>query len=87
MDRLTAAQYYRQIKALYPKHIVLIRLGDFYETFDGDADILSEVCGCIKVRLGGKGGAWMAGFPRHAIEDYIKKLLTANHYVALIDPN
>ncbi len=76
---------YNEIKAQYPRHVVLLRMGDFYRAIGEDADILSEICDCIKIRPGGKG-PWMASFPYHAAEYHIKQLLEAGHYVALADP-
>jgi len=78
---------YLQIKKQYPDAIVLFRLGDFYETFDDDAKVLSQVCDVVLTsRPVGKGQRVpLAGVPYHAVEGYIAKLISAGYKVAIVE--
>ena len=78
---------YAQMKAKYPETILLFRLGDFYETFEEDAKIASKVLG-ITLTKRGNGAATeipLAGFPHHALESYMPKLLKAGYRVAVCE--
>ncbi|MBI1807081.1 MAG: DNA mismatch repair protein MutS, partial [Ignavibacteria bacterium] len=78
---------YGQMKAKYPDTILLFRLGDFYETFEEDAKITSKVLG-ITLTKRGNGSANdipLAGFPFHALESYMPKLLKAGYRVAVCE--
>ncbi len=70
-------QQYLEIKRQYPNTILLFRLGDFYETFDQDAEIASrELDIVLTSRPIGKGlRAPLAGIPYHAIESYLARLI------------
>ncbi|PZC49051.1 MAG: DNA mismatch repair protein MutS [Chloroflexi bacterium] len=78
---------YLQIKRQYPDTILFFRLGDFYETFDEDAQITSRALDiALTGREMGKGQRVpMAGIPHHALETYLKRLLSAGHKVALCE--
>ena len=78
---------YLEIKKRYPDAIVLFRLGDFYETFDDDAKLLSQVCDIVLTsRPVTKGQRVpMAGVPYHAVDSYIAKLINAGHKVAIAE--
>lgn len=78
---------YMAIKRQYPDIIVFFRLGDFYETFDGDAETVSRVLGItLTSREMGKGNRVpLAGIPYHAAEGYIARLLAAGHKVAIAE--
>ncbi|MBI2845472.1 MAG: DNA mismatch repair protein MutS [Chloroflexi bacterium] len=78
---------YLQIKKRYPGTIVFFRLGDFYETFDEDAQTVSRVCDIVLTsRPVSKGQRVpMAGVPYHAVEGYIAKLINAGHRVAIVE--
>ena len=78
---------YLSIKRQYPDIIVFFRLGDFYETFDADAEIVSTVLGLtLTSREMGKGTRVpMAGIPYHAAEGYIARLLAAGRKVAIAE--
>lgn len=78
---------YLQLKAQYPDAILLFRLGDFYESFDEDAKIVSQVCDVVLTsRPVAKGQRVpMAGVPYHAVDVYIAKLLQAGYRVAVAD--
>jgi DNA mismatch repair protein MutS len=80
-------QQYSQVKAKYPDTILLFRMGDFYETFEEDAKITSKVLG-ITLTKRGNGSANetpLAGFPYHALEAYLPKLLKAGLRVAVCE--
>jgi len=79
---------YASVKAKYPDTILLFRMGDFYETFDEDAKTASKVLGITLTRRGkaGDGGETpLAGFPYHALETYLPKLLKAGLRVAVCE--
>lgn len=78
---------YFNIKAQHPEAILLYRVGDFYETYSDDAVTVSKVLGLVLTRRsnGEKGDTQMAGFPHHAIETYLQKLIRAGYKVAICD--
>ncbi len=78
-------QQYLQLKKRYPNAILFFQLGDFYETFEEDARVVSAVCGiALTGREMGHGHRWaLAGVPVHAADNYVAKLLRAGHRVAM----
>ncbi|MFN8590048.1 MAG: DNA mismatch repair protein MutS [Thermomicrobiales bacterium] len=78
---------YLQIKRRFPDTILLFRLGDFYETFEEDAETAARVLDIVLTgRDMGKGvRVPMAGIPHHAAEGYIAKLVNAGHKVAICE--
>ncbi len=80
-------QQYLRIKKQYPDTIVMFRLGDFYETFDDDAKIVSSVCNIVLTarEMGTGNRVPLAGVPYHAIESYLAKLIHAGHKVAIVE--
>ena len=76
-----------EVKAQHPEAILLYRVGDFYETYSDDAITASRVLGLVltKKSNGDKGHVAMAGFPHHAIEGYLTKLIRAGYKVAVCD--
>ena len=78
---------YLAIKKKFPDAILFFRLGDFYETFDEDAKIVSEVCDIVLTsRPVGKGvRVPLAGVPYHSAETYIAKLIDAGYKVAIAE--
>jgi DNA mismatch repair protein MutS len=78
---------YRQVKEKYPGTIMLFRVGDFYETFEDDAKITSSVLGITLTKRsnGGASDVPLAGFPHHAIDTYLPKLVKAGYRVAVCD--
>ncbi len=78
---------YLQIKKQYPDAILFFRLGDFYETFDEDAKIVSEVCEVtLTSRPVSKGQRVpLAGVPWHSAETYLAKLIRAGYKVAVCE--
>lgn len=80
-------QQHRAIKQKYPDAILLFRVGDFYETFGEDAIITSRVLGITltKRNNGGAASSELAGFPHHALDTYLHKLVKAGYRVAICD--
>ena len=80
-------QQYAQVKGRYPDTILLFRMGDFFETFDEDAKITSAVLGITLTKRGNgaAGEVPLAGFPHHALESYLPKLLKAGYRVAICE--
>jgi DNA mismatch repair protein MutS len=78
---------YLAIKKQYPDIILLFRLGDFYETFDDDARIVSSVCDVVLTSrpVGADERVPLAGVPYHAIDGYIAKLINAGYKVAIAE--
>ncbi|MBP5634913.1 MAG: DNA mismatch repair protein MutS, partial [Bacteroidales bacterium] len=75
------------VKAKYPDTVLLYRVGDFYETYGDDALLASKVLGILLTRRsnGEKGDIPMAGFPHHAIDVYLPKLVRAGYKAAVCD--
>ncbi len=78
---------YRKVKDRYPDAIVLFRMGDFYETFEDDAKIASSVLSLTLTRRanGAASEVPLAGFPHHAINHYLPKLVKAGYRVAVCE--
>jgi DNA mismatch repair protein MutS len=78
---------YLRIKKRFPNAIVLFRLGDFYETFDDDAKLVSQVCDIVLTsRPVGKGERVpLAGVPYHAVQSYLARLISAGYKVAIVE--
>lgn len=78
---------YRKIKSRYPNAILLFRMGDFYETFDEDAHIVSRVLGITLTKRsnGQAADVPLAGFPYHALDNYLPKLVRAGYRVAICE--
>ena len=76
-----------EVKAQHPEALLLYRVGDFYETYSDDAITASRVLGLVQTKKsnGDKGYIPMAGFPHHAIEGYLTKLIRAGFKVAICD--
>ena len=80
-------KHYFSIKAQNPEALLLYRVGDFYETYADDAVLASKVLGLVLTKRsnGDKGSTQMAGFPHHALESYLQKLIRAGYKVAVCD--
>ena len=78
---------YRELKEKHPDALLLFRCGDFYETYEDDAKTVSEVLGITLTKRTGspKGEGYMAGFPYHALDIYLPKLIRAGKRVAICD--
>lgn len=79
-------QYY-EMKAKYPECILFFRMGDFYELFDEDASIAAKILGItLTTRNNGAAGATpLCGFPYHAAERYVPKMIAAGYRVAICE--
>jgi DNA mismatch repair protein MutS len=75
------------VKAQHPEAVLLYRVGDFYESYSDDAVLVSKVLGIVQTRKsnGDKGYIEMAGFPHHALDAYLPKLVRAGYKVAVCD--
>ena len=80
-------QQHKAIKQKYPDAVLLFRVGDFYETFGQDAVIASQVLGITltKRNNGAAASSDLAGFPHHALDTYLHKLVKAGYRVAICD--
>lgn len=78
---------YFSVKSKYPEAILLFRVGDFYETYGEDAIVASKILGIILTRRanGSAKHVEMAGFPYHAVDTYLPKLVRAGYKVAICD--
>lgn len=78
---------FKEIKGEHPDALVLFRVGDFYETFGKDAVDTSEILGItLTRRMNGKADTIeLAGFPHHALDNYLPKLIAAGKQVALCE--
>lgn len=78
---------YKEMKKKHPDAILLFRVGDFYEIFGEDAITVSDVLGITLTRRanGKKSSIELAGFPHHALDSYLPKLVRAGHRVAICE--
>lgn len=78
---------YNQIKTKYPGAILLFRVGDFYETFGEDAVKAAQILGIVLTKRanGSASHIELAGFPHHALDTYLPKLVRAGQRVAICD--
>lgn len=78
---------YNAIKVKYPGALLLFRVGDFYETFGEDAVKASKVLDIVLTKrgAGSTSETELAGFPHHALDNYLPKLVRAGHRVAICD--
>ena len=76
-----------EVKAQFPEAILLYRVGDFYETYSDDAILASKVLGLVLTKRsnGDKEPVAMAGFPHHALDVYLPKLVRAGYKAAVCD--
>ncbi len=86
-DVSPARQQYLDIKRDYPNTILFFRLGDFYETFDEDAELTArELDIVLTSRAVGKGvRVPLAGIPYHAVENYLARLIEKGYHVAICE--
>src|SRR5689334_5442901 len=86
-DVTPVRQQYLEVKRQHPDAIVFFRLGDFYETFDEDAETVArELDIVLTSRPVGKGvRAPLAGIPYHAVENYLARLIEKGYHVAICE--
>ena len=73
---------YEEAKQRHPGMLLLFRMGDFFELFDEDAELVSRL---LNMTLTKRDGYYMSGFPQHQLEQYLRRLLHAGHRVAVCD--
>jgi len=80
-------KHYFEVKAQHPEALLLYRVGDFYEMYSDDALTAVRILGLVQTKKsnGDKGPVAMAGFPHHALENYLTKLVRAGCKVAVCD--
>ncbi len=79
-------QQFMGFKRQYPDKLLLYRMGDFFETFGEDAKITSKILNItLTSRDGNSDATPLAGFPHHAIDQYLPKLVKAGHCVVVVD--
>ena len=78
---------YNEIKVKYPDALLLFRVGDFYETFGNDAVRAAGILGIVLTKRGAGSASEteLAGFPHHALETYLPKLVRSGERVAICD--
>lgn len=78
---------YDEIKTKHPEAMLLFRVGDFYETFGSDAEKASKTLDIILTKRsnGSASEVALAGFPHHALQTYLPKLVKAGHRVAIVE--
>jgi DNA mismatch repair protein MutS len=75
-------QQYRELKRRYPDHLLLFRLGDFYELFLEDAELGARL---LSITLTSRQGSAMAGIPHHSADGYIARLVQAGQKIAICE--
>lgn len=86
-DETPLMRQYRKIKEKYPDTILLFRMGDFFETFEEDAITTSKVLGITLTKRsnGAASEVPLAGFPHHALDNYLPKLVKGGYRVAVCE--
>lgn len=86
-DETPLMRQYREIKTRYPDAILLFRVGDFYETFGEDARRTSQTLGIVMTKRanGAAADVELAGFPYHALDTYLPRLVRAGYRVAICE--
>ena len=83
-NQLPTYRKYCELKKKYPERLLLFRCGDFYETYEDDAKLVSDCLG-ITLTKAHKTGLRMAGFPYHALDTYLPRLIRAGFRVSIND--
>lgn len=83
-EQLPIMRQYHELKSKHPDAVLLFRCGDFYETYNDDAKVCADILG-ITLTKSTKTGVNMAGFPYHALDTYLPKLIRAGQRVAICD--
>ena len=76
---------FKMLKEKHSDALILFRVGDFYEAYCEDAQKASEVLGVTLTKRSGENGYYLAGFPTHALDTYLPKLIRAGIRVAICD--
>ena len=83
MDGSPMMKQFRDMKKKHPDALLLFRVGDFYEAYADDAKACAEVLGITLTQR--NGGYRMAGFPYHALDTYLPKLIRSGKRIAICD--
>ena len=75
---------YRDLKEQHPDAVLLFRIGDFYEAYEEDAETAADILGIV-ITTRNTDGTKMAGFPHHALDTYLPKLVRAGKRIAICD--
>jgi DNA mismatch repair protein MutS len=79
-------EHYKTIKAKYPDAILLFRIGDFYELFNGDAETASKILGLkLNIAEGAESITREVSFPFYSLDNYLQKLVRAGYRVAVCE--
>lgn len=82
----TIIKQYHEMKQKHPDAVLLFRVGDFYETYNEDAVYASDALGLnLTHRAIGASSIELAGFPHHALDTYLQKLVRAGRRVAICE--
>lgn len=86
MKRQTGLETWATMKAKHPDALLLYRVGQFYEAYRDDAKAAAEILGITLIRRHSNGESYyMAGFPHHALDSYLPKLVRAGKRIAICD--
>ena len=83
-SQLPIYRKYCELKKKNPECLILFRCGDFYETYEDDAQLVSDCIGITLTKVH-KTGLRMAGFPYHALDTYLPRLIRAGFRVSIND--
>ena len=76
---------FNELKARHPDAVILFRVGDFYESYFDDAKKVADATGATLTKRSGEDGYYLTGFPHHALDTYLPKLIRAGLRVAICD--
>ena len=76
---------FNELKAKHPDAVILFRVGDFYESYFDDAKKVADATGATLTKRSGEDGYYLTGFPYHALDTYLPKLIRAGLRVAICD--
>ena len=90
MTTTTIYGRFKKAKAEHPDALILMRCGDFYETYEDDAKTIADITGITltstrKMREACRSYLRMAGFPYHALDTYLPRLIRAGYKVCITD--
>ena len=78
-------EMFNELKAKHPDAVVLFRVGDFYESYFDDAKKVADATGTTLTKRSGEDGYYLTGFPHHALDIYLPKIIRAGLRVAICD--
>ena len=76
---------FNELKAKHPDAVILFRVGDFYESYFDDARKVADATGATLTKRSGEDEYYLTGFPHHALDTYLPKLIRAGLRVAICD--